>query len=142
MRCFCGDITHVQAFVNQAGFRKSAGDVMLSINSIHVRFASGAAGYLLSHKGDTHYGLGGWCYNSNLKYIKKDRFPISYFYGIIVYTIVLPWYGVIYDMADINLLNGGNFFDANYIPICVMIAEHNQHMYYHIHSLFEFVCTI
>jgi predicted dehydrogenase len=60
MRHFCGDITHVQAFVNQAGFRKSAGDVMLSINSIHVKFASGAAGYLLSQRGDAHYGLGSW----------------------------------------------------------------------------------
>ena len=60
MRYFCGDITHIQAFVNQAGFRKSAGDIMASINSIHVKFASGAAGYLLSQRGDAPYGLGGW----------------------------------------------------------------------------------
>ena len=60
MRYFCGDITHVQAFASQPGFRKSAGDVMLSINSIHVRFQSGAVGYLLSQRGDAQFGLGGW----------------------------------------------------------------------------------
>ncbi|MCD6303027.1 MAG: Gfo/Idh/MocA family oxidoreductase [Anaerolineae bacterium] len=60
MRHFCGDITHVQAFVTQPSFRKRAGDVMLSINSIHVRFASGAVGYLLSQRGDATFGLGGW----------------------------------------------------------------------------------
>ncbi len=59
-RYFCGDITHIQVFANQAGFRKSAGDVMLSVNSIHVKFASGAVGYLLSQRGDAQYGLGGW----------------------------------------------------------------------------------
>ncbi|TBL79421.1 Gfo/Idh/MocA family protein [Paenibacillus thalictri] len=60
MRHFCGDITHIQTFSNQAGFRKSAGDVTVSINSIHVKFASGAAGYLISQRGDAPYGLGGW----------------------------------------------------------------------------------
>lgn len=60
MRYFCGDITHIQTFSNQAGFRKSASDPTVSINSIHVRFASGAAGYLLSQRGDATYGLGGW----------------------------------------------------------------------------------
>jgi predicted dehydrogenase len=60
MRHFCGDITHVQAFVDRPGFRKSAGDVMLSIASIHVRFANGCVGYLLSQRGDAPYGLGGW----------------------------------------------------------------------------------
>jgi predicted dehydrogenase len=60
MRYFCGDITHVQAFLNAPGFRKSAGDLLLSTASIHVRFASGAPGYLLSQRGDTSYGLGGW----------------------------------------------------------------------------------
>ena len=38
MRHFCGDITHVQAFMSQPSFRKKAGDVMVSINSIHVKF--------------------------------------------------------------------------------------------------------
>jgi predicted dehydrogenase len=60
MRRFCGDITHVQAFMDRPGYRKSAGDIMLSVNSIHVRFASGAVGYLLSQRGDTTFGLGGW----------------------------------------------------------------------------------
>ena len=60
MRYFCGDITHVQAFVDRPGFRSSAGDLMLSIASIHVRFANGAVGYLLSQRGDATFGLGGW----------------------------------------------------------------------------------
>jgi predicted dehydrogenase len=60
MRYFCGDITHVQAFVTQPSFRRAAGDVMMSINSIHVRFANGCVGYLLSQRGDTTFGLGGW----------------------------------------------------------------------------------
>lgn len=60
MRYFCGDITHVQTFATQPGFRKNAGDVMISINSIHVKFQSGAAGYLLSQRGDAQFGLGGW----------------------------------------------------------------------------------
>jgi predicted dehydrogenase len=60
MRHFCGDITHVQAFVDQPGHRRAGGDVLQSLNSIHVRFASGAVGYLLSQRGDTTFGLGGW----------------------------------------------------------------------------------
>ena len=60
MRHFCGDITHVQAFVNRPGFRRRMGDVMLSTVSIHVRFANDAVGYLLSQRGDATYGLGGW----------------------------------------------------------------------------------
>lgn len=60
MRYFCGDITHVQAFVDRPGHRKRAGDVMLSIASIHVRFANDCVGYLLSQRGDAPYGLGGW----------------------------------------------------------------------------------
>lgn len=60
MRHFCGDITHVQAFLNRPGFRRAAGDVMLSTASIHVRFANDAVGYLLSQRGDASYGLGGW----------------------------------------------------------------------------------
>jgi len=60
MRHFCGDITHIQAFMNQPSYRKAAGDVMLSVNSIHVRFTSGAVGYLLSQRGDGTFGLGGW----------------------------------------------------------------------------------
>jgi predicted dehydrogenase len=60
MRYFCGDVTHVQAFVTRPGFRRRACDVMLSTVSIHVKFANEAAGYLLSQRGDAAYGLGGW----------------------------------------------------------------------------------
>ena len=60
MREFCGDITHVQAFMDRPSYRKQAGDVMVSINSIHVRFRNGAIGYLLSQRGDSTFGLGGW----------------------------------------------------------------------------------
>lgn len=60
MRHFCGDITHVQTFSDRPGFRRSAGDVMVSINSIHVKFANGGVGYLISQRGDAVYGLGGW----------------------------------------------------------------------------------
>ena len=60
MRHFCGDVTHVQAFVNRPGFRRRVNDVMLSTVSIHVKFANDAVGYLLSQRGDATYGLGGW----------------------------------------------------------------------------------
>jgi len=60
MRYLCGDITHVQAFFGRPGFRQRANDLILSHTSIHVLFAGGATGYLLSHRGDTPSGLGGW----------------------------------------------------------------------------------
>jgi predicted dehydrogenase len=60
MRHFCGDVTHVQAFVNRPGFRRRVNDVMLSTVSIHVKFANDCVGYLLSQRGDAAYGLGGW----------------------------------------------------------------------------------
>ncbi len=60
MRYFCGDVTHIQAFLDRPSFRKAAGDLMLSINSIHMRFQNGAVGYLLSQRGDATFGLGGW----------------------------------------------------------------------------------
>ena len=60
MRHFCGDISHVQAFFDKPGVRHTASDPMLSINSIHVRFANGGIGYLLSQRGDAMFGLGGW----------------------------------------------------------------------------------
>jgi predicted dehydrogenase len=60
MRYFCGDVTHVQAFLNRPGCRRSASDVMLSTCGIHVRFANDCVGYLLSQRGDATYGLGGW----------------------------------------------------------------------------------
>lgn len=60
MRHFCGDITHVQAFMDRPGFRRHASDAMVSIASIHVRFTNGATGYMFSSRGDTTMGLGGW----------------------------------------------------------------------------------
>jgi predicted dehydrogenase len=60
MRHFCGDIVQVQAFMDKPGVRRTASDPMLSINSIHVRFANGGIGYLLSQRGDAMFGLGGW----------------------------------------------------------------------------------
>ncbi len=60
MRHFCGDITHVQAFMDKPGCRRAASDLMLSVASIHVRFANGAMGYMFSQRGDATMGLGGW----------------------------------------------------------------------------------
>jgi predicted dehydrogenase len=60
MRYFCGDITHIQTFSGKPGYRKSANDLLVSVNSIHVRFADETVGYLLSHRGDAAWGLGGW----------------------------------------------------------------------------------
>ena len=60
MRHFCGDVTHVQAFLDKPSFRRKADDAMLSVNSIHLRFANGAMGHLLSQRGDSTFGLGGW----------------------------------------------------------------------------------
>jgi hypothetical protein len=33
---------------------------MLSINSINMQFENGSVGYILSQRGDAHFGLGGW----------------------------------------------------------------------------------
>jgi len=60
LRYFGGDITHVQAFMNKPGVRATADDLMYSINSIHVRFENGSTGYLMSQRGDSMFGLGGW----------------------------------------------------------------------------------
>lgn len=60
MRHFCGDITHVQAFMGRPSFRKRDDDLMVSVNSIHVRFANDCLGYLFSQRGDATMGLGGW----------------------------------------------------------------------------------
>jgi predicted dehydrogenase len=60
MRHFCGDITHVQSFSTRPGYRKNRGDLLVSVNSVHVQFANGTVGYLLSHRGDAAWGLGGW----------------------------------------------------------------------------------
>ena len=60
MRYFCGDITHLQTFATKPGFRKNQGDLLLSVNSVHVKFANDTVGYLLSHRGYAVWGLGGW----------------------------------------------------------------------------------
>jgi predicted dehydrogenase len=60
MRHFSGDISHVQAFMDKPGARRQSSDLMLSIQSVHVRFQNGCVGYLLSQRGDAHFGLGGW----------------------------------------------------------------------------------
>ncbi len=60
MRYFCGEITHIQSFSTKPGYRKNKSDLLLSINSVHVKFANDTAGYLISHRGDAVWGLGGW----------------------------------------------------------------------------------
>lgn len=60
MRHFCGDVSHIQAFMDKPGPRRQGGDLMLSIQSIHMKFQNGCVGYLLSQRGDAHFGLGGW----------------------------------------------------------------------------------
>jgi len=60
MRYFCGNVTHIQAFMDRPGNRRSAEDMMLSVQSIHMRFENGCIGYLLSQRGDAMFGLGGW----------------------------------------------------------------------------------
>ena len=60
MRYFCGDIVKIQAFMGQPGFRRTANDPMVSVNSIHILFANGTVGYLFSQRGDATMGLGGW----------------------------------------------------------------------------------
>jgi len=60
MRYFCGEVTHVQAFLNRPGFRRTAGDLLLSTASVHLKYANDSVGYLLSQRGDASYGLGGW----------------------------------------------------------------------------------
>jgi len=59
-RHFGGNITHVQAFLNKPGVRKTENDLMLSVNSVHCRFENGSVAYLISQRGDAHFGLGGW----------------------------------------------------------------------------------
>ncbi|MCL2813031.1 MAG: Gfo/Idh/MocA family oxidoreductase [Oscillospiraceae bacterium] len=60
MRAFSGDVTHIQAFMDKPGVRRSKEDMMLSIQSVHMKFQNGCIGYLLSQRGDAHFGLGGW----------------------------------------------------------------------------------
>jgi predicted dehydrogenase len=60
MRHFCGDVVQIQAFMDRPGFRRNAGELMVSVNSIHMKFENGAVGHLLSQRGDYTFGLGGW----------------------------------------------------------------------------------
>jgi predicted dehydrogenase len=60
MRHFCGDVTHIQCFMDKPGCRRKAGDLLASVASVHVRFVGGCVGYLFSSRGDTTMGLGGW----------------------------------------------------------------------------------
>ena len=60
LRYFCGDITHLQAFMDRPGCRRKASDLMVSVASIHARFTNGCVGYLFSSRGDATMGLGGW----------------------------------------------------------------------------------
>ncbi len=60
MRYFCGDIVQLQAFMGKPSYRIATNDPMVSVNSIHMRFASGATGFLFSSRGDTTMNLGGW----------------------------------------------------------------------------------
>ncbi len=60
MRYFGGEITHIQAFLDRPGVRKSADDLMLSVASINMRFENGSVGYIISQRGDANFGLGGW----------------------------------------------------------------------------------
>ena len=41
MRHFCGDITHIQCFMEKPGARKQSGDLMLSIASVNIKFQNG-----------------------------------------------------------------------------------------------------
>jgi predicted dehydrogenase len=59
-RHFFGDVVKVQAFLGQPGFRREAGDAMLSTVAINMLFESGAVGHLMSSR-DLPGGLGtGW----------------------------------------------------------------------------------
>ena len=60
MRHFGGDITHIQAFFDRPGVRKSADDLMYSVNSVNLLFENGSVGHILSQRGDARFGLGGW----------------------------------------------------------------------------------
>jgi len=60
MRHFGGDVTHVQAFFDRPGVRKSGEDMMYSVNSVNLRFENGSVGHILSQRGDARFGLGGW----------------------------------------------------------------------------------
>ncbi len=105
MRHFCGDITHIQAFMDKPGARRQSEDLMLSIQSVHMRFQNGCVGYLLSQRGDAMFGLGGWwsfelagthgtfCIENcveKLTYWKKDQEPEVMNTGITSFDATFP----------------------------------------------------
>ncbi len=105
MRHFCGDITHIQAFMDKPGARRQSCDLMLSIQSVHMRFQNGAVGYLLSQRGDAIFGLGGWwafelagthgtfCIENcveKLTYWQKDAEPVVTNTGVTSFDATFP----------------------------------------------------
>jgi predicted dehydrogenase len=59
-RHFFGDVVKVQAFLGQPGFRREAGEAMLSTVAINMLFDDGSVGHLMSSR-DLPGGLGtGW----------------------------------------------------------------------------------
>ena len=105
MRYFCGNVTHIQSFMDKPGVRSSAEDLMLSVQSIHMRFENGCVGYLLSQRGDAMFGLGGWwsfelagtkgtfvienCVEK-LTYYKQGQTPDVYDTGVKVFGATFP----------------------------------------------------
>lgn len=105
MRHYCGDVTHIQAFMDKPGPRKQSGDLMLSVQSIHMRFQNGCVGYLLSQRGDACFGLGGWwsfelagtsgtfCIENCVEQItlwQKDKEPVVKNTGITSFDATFP----------------------------------------------------
>ena len=105
MRAFQGDVTHVQAFMDKPGVRRSNSELMLSIQSVHLRFQNGSVGYLLSQRGDAHFGLGGWwsyelagtkgtaCIENcveKLTYWKVGEEPLIYNTGVADFNATFP----------------------------------------------------
>ena len=60
MRHYCGDISHIQCFMEKPGARRQSEDLLMSITSVHMKFENGCVGYMLSQRGDANFGLGGW----------------------------------------------------------------------------------
>jgi len=107
MRAFSGDITHIQAFMDRPGVRKSNEDLMLSIQSIHMKFQNGSIGYLLSQRGDAHFGVGdslAWSYElagtkgtaciencvEKLTYWEANTEPVLYNTGVADFNATFP----------------------------------------------------
>lgn len=105
MRHFGGNVTHIQAFMDKPGARRQSSDLMLSIQSIHMKFENGCVGYLISQRGDAHFGLGGWwsyelagtkgtfCIENcveKLTYWEKDKKPKVFKTGVTDFGATFP----------------------------------------------------